>query len=157
MLGFNPIATTPLGDDGVSAAVVYDLTASGIVCGTPTVGASTLAQVHSLSGSNITTGQPTIQASTLAQVHVIDAQPITTGAPQIQSATCIVNYPLIGISITTGQPVVGQLFINASRSRDVHVSQASTNVAVVTDGANYSIVSANTPNRVIVTRANEAA
>lgn len=157
MLGFNPIATTPLGDDGVLAAVVYDLTANAIVCGNPTVGTSTVAQVHSLSGSDITTGQPTIQASTLAQVHVIGAQSIITDAPQIQTATCIVNYPLIGISITTGQPVIGQLFINASKSRAVHVSEASTNVAVVTDGPNYSIVSANTPNRVIVTRANEAA
>lgn len=61
--------------------------------------------------------------------------------------------------------------------RDVHVSQASNNVAVVaeggnasvlanslpsnaavvTGGSNYSIVSGNTPNSVVVTRANEAA
>jgi hypothetical protein len=63
----------------------------------------------------------------------------------------------LGDDITTGQPVVGNLAINASRRRSVHVSALSNSVAVVTDGPNYSIISANTPNGVVVSKANEAA
>ena len=61
------------------------------------------------------------------------------------------------MSIVTGAPIVPDMFINARFRRIVHVSALSNNIAVVTDGPNYSIVSESTPNSVSVTAENEAA
>ena len=64
MLGFSPLASAPLGDDGVvSAEIVYLLTGVGITTDSPTVGDSDLTQEHDISLTAITTGQPTVGAS----------------------------------------------------------------------------------------------
>jgi len=114
---------------------------------------------------------------TAVQTNGFALQPITAGVPVVGVSVIVQKHTLAGVSILTGNPTISNLFINASRSRDVHVSQASNNVAVTTDAANasviaanapnnadvvtgnpnYSIVSGNTPNGVIVTRSNEAA
>ena len=49
MLGFSPLASALLADDGVVAAVAHLLTAAPITTGNPTVGASDIAQEHDLS------------------------------------------------------------------------------------------------------------
>jgi hypothetical protein len=104
-------------------------------------------------------------------------QSILAGVPVVGALVMVQKITIVGVSILTGNPTIGNLFINASRSRDVHVSQASNSVAVTVDAANasvisanapnnadvvtgnpnYSIVAENTPNGVIVAKSNEAA
>jgi len=116
MLGFAPLASAPLADDGL---IVYDILANGLTTGSPVIQASTIVQAHDLSLNGITTGQFQVGASDLAQ-----------------------NHDLIISGITAGQPVVGPLAIKASRGRGVHVSAPSNNVAIVTNSPNACIVSA---------------
>ena len=99
----------------------------------------------------------TIHARLAAQQSDITLVGIATGQPVVEPITAVITFILLGDDITTGAPVVGSLAINASRRRAVHVSALSNNVAAVTDGPNYCIVSANTPNAVIVAETNEAA
>ena len=54
MLGFSPLASAPLGDDG--AVVVYELVGNGITAGQPVVGSPAIAQEHDLTLTAITTG-----------------------------------------------------------------------------------------------------
>ena len=75
----------------------------------------------------------------------------------VGGAVAVIIISLDGVSIVTGVPTVPSMLINGSVRRTIHVSALSNNIAVVTDGPNYSIVSENTPNSVSVTAANEAA
>ena len=64
MLGFHPLTSTPLGDDGAESQV-HSLVPSDITTGQPTVGSPSVSQVHSLIPSDITTGQPIVGPSYL--------------------------------------------------------------------------------------------
>jgi hypothetical protein len=110
-----------------------------------------------LAADSIETAQPTLGEPDIAQDHALIPTGVTTGQPTAAPAVCVVIVALQADSITTGQPVVGMLFINGSVGRAIHVSEPSNNSAVVTDAPNVCIIAANTPNRVIVAGANEAA
>jgi hypothetical protein len=68
MLGFAPLASAPLADDGVEGAVVVNLTGDDSTTGSPTFGASAIDQVHVLAADSITTGQPKEDAAQ----HLVD-------------------------------------------------------------------------------------
>jgi hypothetical protein len=59
MLGFSPLASAPLADDG--AIIVYLINADGIVTGQVVIGSPTIVQDQALSGDDIATG---LQGST---------------------------------------------------------------------------------------------
>lgn len=69
------------------------------------------------------------------------------------SSGVLVQVGAVVISIGGIAPGIGP----ASGRRAVHVSAASNNLAVLTDGPNACIVLANTPNSVVVQKSNEAA
>jgi hypothetical protein len=143
MLGFNPLASAPLADDGV----IY-LLGNDITTGSPVVGASSIAQDQNLTADSLTTGSPVVGASSIAQDQNLIPTGVTTGQPTAAPAVCVVNVVFQADSITTGQPVVGMLLLNPSVGRAIHV---------VTGAPNVCIIAANKPNRVIVAGANEAA
>jgi len=69
MLGFSPLASAPLADDGV----IYLLNGNDITTGQPTVGASSIAQDHALIPTGVTTGQPTVGQVGATQTHILTA------------------------------------------------------------------------------------
>lgn len=135
----------------------HDLTAANITTAQPTVGSASAQVTVNIIADDVVTGQPVVGSSVAAQVSILGAQNITTIAPQVGVASCVVNFGMSAVSITTSNPTIGNAFINGSMRRDQSPSEMFGNAAVVTGGSNYSIVSANTPNSVIVTRSNEAA
>ena len=126
MLGFSPLASAPLADDGLvkveltSVSVstqapsianatltqVHSLTSPDISTGTPTVGSSALTQVHSLT-PDISTGTPIVGSSALTQVHSLSFPDISTGTPTVASTSIGENYSLSTSDISTGTPTVG--------------------------------------------------
>ena len=96
--------------------------------------------VYLLNAVPITTGQPALGASSsLSQIHEIGLVGITTVGPVVEPSICSI------------------LFINGSVGRKVQVSDRSNNIASISASVNFCVVSANTPNKVIVEEANEAA
>ena len=86
MLGFSPLASAPLADDG---AVVVNV---------------------SLTADSITTGAPSVDASIITQNHTLTSVAITTAAPVVDDGAFIINQALSSTSITTGAPLVGELY-----------------------------------------------
>jgi hypothetical protein len=94
MLGFSPLASAPLADDGAIAEVVYLLNGDGIVTGQVVIGSPTIVQDQALSGDDIATGDFNVVAeigtdgnitlreiqdsaqNTIANVHQIDGADI---------------------------------------------------------------------------------
>lgn len=104
MLGFSPLASAALADDGVVAEQAFGLDA--ITTGAPVVDSSSITQVHSLSAVAITTAAPVVDNSSLTQIHSLNANQITTGSPSVDSSTLAINVNLTGVGITTGAPSV---------------------------------------------------
>ena len=80
MLGFYALGAAPLGDDGVSASNVNDLTATGIAAGAPSVGSSSVGQDHSLTATGIITAAPSVGSSSAAPDHCVTAPAISIPA-----------------------------------------------------------------------------
>ena len=127
MLGFSPLASAPLGDDGVVTSDVFQL--QSIVTGNPVVGSSSITQgnnftltiitsgqplvptidlsvVHNLSPANVTSGQPLVPAVPLSLVHNLSPTVITSGQPLVPTVDLSVVHNLSPTVITSGQPLV---------------------------------------------------
>jgi len=61
------------------------------------------------------------------------------------------------VTVVTGSPVVSVGYIDAAQGRAVHVSDRSYSIVSVVNSINFCVLSSNTPNKVIVENANEAA
>jgi len=66
MLGFSPLASAPLADDGL---VKVELTTVSVSTQAPSVADVTLTQVHSLTTASLSTGTPTVGSPVPTQVH----------------------------------------------------------------------------------------
>jgi hypothetical protein len=119
MLGFSPLASAPLADDGL---VKVELTSVSISTQAPSIANATLTQVHSLTSPDISTGTPTVGSSALTQVHSLSSPDISTGTPTVASISIGENYSLSTSDISTGTPTVG--------STDLDESQALTPTTV---------------------------
>lgn len=170
-----------LGDTEVASAAIsqnHVINAAALFAGQADIGPAIVVQVHTLIAANMATapavvssaqldvlaaadgieaGQPIVGASTISQAHDLSAQAIETAPPEPASAQAVVAFAILANGILTGTPIVADTLINPSQRRAVSFSDASNNFAVVTDDKNYCILSANTPNRVIVAKSNEAA
>jgi hypothetical protein len=74
MLGFAPLASSPLADDGLFVA---GLIAGQITTFAPSVDSPTLTQVHDITISNIIAGAPVIDSMGFGN-ELLDADIITT-------------------------------------------------------------------------------
>jgi hypothetical protein len=85
MLGFSPLASATLADDGIVTTAI---------------------------GTNaITTGAPTVESSTITQSHSLNASAVTGSAPVIDSPTVARQLP--ADSVTCGTPVVDPISISS--------------------------------------------
>lgn len=80
MLGFSPLASATLADDGI---VTIAIGADGITSGVPIVAASTVSQSHSLGAVGITTNAPVV--GTPEADRVLPTAEITAGTPVIDT------------------------------------------------------------------------
>jgi len=133
MLGFSPLASAPLADDGV----IY-LLGNDITTGQPTLPSITMSEDETFNADPVTAGVPTVGSPDLTQDHSLIPTGVTTGQPTAAPAVCVVIVTLQADSITTGQPTVGTLLLNPSVGRAIHV---------VTGAPNVCIIAANKPNR----------
>jgi hypothetical protein len=108
MLGFAPLASITLGDDGAVSLPVDSLSANNITTGNPVVGSSSVSQDQVLAPVAITTGNPTVDSTTLTQISTggLVANDITTGNPVVGSTSAAITSNLSAQGITTGNATV---------------------------------------------------
>jgi hypothetical protein len=85
MLGFSPLASTPLGDDGFVESGGVSLSATSIVTGSPVVSSSSITEDHSAAPVGLTTGSPVVSATSVTQEHTLAPVGLLSGSPVIQS------------------------------------------------------------------------
>ena len=78
MLGFSPLASATLADDGIVSIAIG---ANAITTGAPTVESSTITQNHSLNASAVTGSAPVIDSPTVARQ--LPADSVTCGTPVV--------------------------------------------------------------------------
>ena len=134
MLGFAPLSSSPLADDGSSVA---GLIAGQITTSAPSVDSPTLSQHHSITADSVTAGspvvdsmgygneltalsisptQPIIDQPDFNQVQALTSVAITTGAVSIDSSTLVENVPLTATAITTGAVAIDNTTITQSHN-----------------------------------------
>ncbi len=104
MLGFSPLASAPLGDDGVVTSDVFQL--QPIVTGNPVVGSSSITQGNNFTLTVITSGQPLVPTVDLSLVHNLSPTVITSGQPLVPAVPLSLVHNLSPTVITSGQPSV---------------------------------------------------
>ncbi len=104
MLGFSPLASAPLGDDGVVTSDVFQL--QPIVTGNPVVGSSSITQGNNFTLTVITSGQPLVPTVDLSLVHNLSPTVITSGQPSVPAVPLSLVHNLSPTVITSGQPLV---------------------------------------------------
>jgi len=122
MLGFNPIAASPLG-----AIADGGLLADDIIAGVPTISA-TMAEEETFVIADITLGTPVVDSISVSTSYVMDVPDLTstptigtialisqqlltcseiiTGAPVVDTATVTFFYDFTATEITSGAPVI---------------------------------------------------
>lgn len=104
MLGFNPLSSAPLSDDG--PIVTQQPTPIDIITGAPVVDALPLTQNYVFGAEDISS-QIVISSATLdAIISNLNASDIVTGESQIDPLPVTFNYALISGDVLTQPPVV---------------------------------------------------
>jgi len=104
MLGFSPLASAPLGDDGVVTSSVIQL--QPIVTGNPVVSSSSITQGNNFTLTVITSGQPLVPTVDLSVVHNLSPANVNSGQPLVPTVDLSVVHNLSPTVITSGQPLV---------------------------------------------------
>lgn len=114
MLGFNPLASAPLGEDG--APSIYSFSVLGIATGSPLVDTLVATQTHSLSLPSLSSGSPTVDSTALSETYSFVVEAVTTGVPEV-GYTALADVYSLGIGgITTGPVYVGVAGIQGESS-----------------------------------------
>jgi len=131
MLGFNPLASTPLSsasggainfstvnfqaDDITSSAPVIDIVSifeeetvpiSDITLGAPTIGAVTALYTDVLAADEITLATPVVDTASVFEDETVTVDDVITGSPVVDGATPLYTDVLFADDITSGAPVV---------------------------------------------------
>jgi hypothetical protein len=121
MLGFSPLASAALADDGLSSAT---LSAVGVTAQTPVVSSSSVSQAHTLSATGVSTSSPVVSDTSFAQAFALTPSSISTGTPVVDNATSAQSFSLVPSSISTATPVVDNT--TASQTSVFNTSDLST-------------------------------
>ena len=105
MLGFSPLASTAIADDGGIASI--SIQANDIVCAAPTVENSVIGQTHNLSSTEITAGAPQVAPTSVTQGHNLAASDIASGVPVVENTNASILYAVLANDILSGVPTVG--------------------------------------------------
>jgi len=123
---FNTLA---LGDDGTND----ELTAAGIVTGSPVVAEPSLSQEHSLISTGITTQAPVLGSPTVSEVHELTATGITAGSPALGTPTLTedTNNELTATDIVSQAPVLGSPTLTEDTNNELTATGIVSQVPVL--------------------------
>lgn len=111
MLGFSPLAATPLSDDGVIETGIKNLYTEGILTTAVDVGSPTLAVIYSLVPVGITTGSPSVGDSSLVFIVDLVAGGIITGTSEVGTTSASITSNLSAAGVVVGAPEFGSVVI----------------------------------------------
>lgn len=114
MVGFSPLASSPLGDDG--GIVNIELTASNIAAQAPSVANASLTQVHDLTPSDILTGNSVVSDLAMSEAETFSTTALETDPPSVPSVTLVQDHDLGTVSFESGNPVLATLAISQIHS-----------------------------------------
>ena len=121
MVGFSPLGSSPLGDDGAESVENYDLTANSITSGTPEANNVTLTQEHSLTPNLVEAQAPSVSTVALTQDHSLTAPDLAGGTPEVNTTSLTQLHDLPATSIVTDQSEVTETAL----SQDHQLSPSS--------------------------------
>lgn len=107
MLGFSPLASGALGDDG--GIVNVELVASNITSQPTSVSNVTLIQAHDLNVISFSTGSPLLQTTSLTQTHALTSIALAFGTPILGGPSITQEHDLSVTGIATGDAAVPQV------------------------------------------------
>lgn len=140
MLGFTPLASATLGDDGLAPS---GLVASQIETGAPSVDSPTLSQHHSITADSVTAGlpvidtmgfgnelldadiittRPVVDTPVIRQVQALTSTEITSAAPVIDSTTATINIEAVASEFAAGSPTLDQSTITQIHKIDASIT-----------------------------------
>ena len=95
MLGFSPIASATLADDG--GVIEYELLGSNVTSGAPAVANSSITQKHVLNLTAIATAKPTVPSVSMYERETFGGVSITAGSPTVANSS-ITQKHVLGLS-----------------------------------------------------------
>jgi hypothetical protein len=104
MLGFSPLASGALGDDG--GIVNVELVASNITSQPASVSNVTLIQAHDLNVVSFSTGSPLLQTTSLTQTHALTSVPLVFGTPVLGGPSITQEHNIVIPNVLTGNTLV---------------------------------------------------
>jgi len=108
MVGFSPLGSSPLGDDGAESVENYDLTANNITSGTPEANNATLTQGHSLTPNSVEAQAPSVSTAALTQDHSLVGNVVETQAPSVSTVALTQDHSFTASNLATGTPEANQ-------------------------------------------------
>ena len=100
MLGFQPLSSAPLADDG--GTINRELVASNITSSNPSIGSASFIQIHALTPNGITLGAVSIPTTNMAEQETFDADDCIMGAPSLGSPAFTQKHVFLADGITGG-------------------------------------------------------
>ena len=129
MVGFSPLASSPLGDDG--GIVNIELTASNLVTQPSSVANATLTEDHSLTATSFSTGASEVNQTDLTQDHSLTATAVTSGTSEVNQSTVSQDHSLTATALSSSTPEVNQSTL--TQVHDLTTSDILTGNSVVSD------------------------
>jgi hypothetical protein len=143
MIGFSPLASNPLGDDG-GGVVNVELTAANVASQAPSVDNATLTQAHDLGATGFNTGSPLLQTTSLTQSHTLASIALTFGTPILGGPSITQEHDLTFSGILTGTPVVPQASVAEDETFSaptLETGNPDVDTAGLTQDHNFNVVS----------------
>ena len=143
MIGFSPLASNPLGDDG-GGVVNVELTAANVASQAPSLDNATLTQTHDLGATGFDTGSPLLQTTSLTQSHTLASIALTFGTPVLGGPSITQEHDLTLSGILTGTPVVPQASVAEDETFSAPVLETGNpdvDTAGLTQDHNFNVVS----------------
>ena len=120
MLGFNPLASATLADDGEISVVNISLTTSDIATGSASVDNGVITQAHDISANNVQSGTPIVDQVHQTQVHVLSGDTISSGSPSIESSEVTESQAFSVSDFATGPPSIESVAVTQSHDWSVN-------------------------------------
>jgi hypothetical protein len=128
MVGFSPLASSALGDEGI---VNYELTAANIVSQAPSVANANLTEDNSLTATSFSTGASEVNQTDLTQDHSLTATTFTSGTPEVNQSTVSQDHSLTATALEPSASEVNQATL--TQAHGLTPSDILTGNSVVSD------------------------
>lgn len=129
MLGFSPLASGALGDDG--GIVNVELVANNIATQPTSISSTSLTQNHDLGVVSFVTGAPLLQTTSLTQDHSLTSIALLFGTPILGSPSVTQEHSLLVTNLIAGTPELAN--INVTQDHGLTASGFTLGSPVVSD------------------------